>query len=58
MSSCQNKEGSWDFAGGPVAKTALPMQRTLVRFLVRKLEPACPNYEFSCCNKDPAQPNK
>ena len=32
-----------DFPGGPVAKTALPMQGTWVRSLVRELDPTCHN---------------
>ena len=32
-----------DFPGGPVVKTALPMEGTRVRFLVRELYLACHN---------------
>jgi hypothetical protein len=32
-----------DFPGDPVAKTALLTQGAWIRFLVRELNPACPN---------------
>ena len=32
-----------DFLGGPVAKTAPPMQGTWVQSLVRELDPTCNN---------------
>ena len=31
----------WDFLGGPVAKTAFPMQGAWVQSLVRELDPTC-----------------
>ena len=34
---------SWDFPGGPVAKTLLPMQGTQVQSLVKELDPECLN---------------
>ena len=34
----------WDFLGGPVVKTVLPVQGAQVRSLVRELDPACCNY--------------
>ena len=33
----------WDSLGGPVAKTALPMQGTLVQSLAREIDPAIRN---------------
>ena len=46
------KKIEWgDFCGGPVADSVLPMQEAQVWSLVRKLDPAC-------CNWEPVQPNK
>ena len=37
------KDSSWDFLGGLLANTALPVQGAWVRSLVRELDPICRN---------------
>ena len=57
----------WDFPGGQVAKTALPMEQTQVWYPVRELDPTC-KWRYGnatrktedpvCCNQDLVQPKK
>ena len=50
------KNKTRDILGGPVAKTALPMQGTRVQSLVLELDPTCHNWKLTYCNARPHMP--
>ena len=52
---------AWNFPGGPVAKTVLPVRGTWVHSLVGELAVSHATAKMGdpeCCSGDPVQPNK
>ena len=52
------KQPKWDFPGGPVVKTLLPMQGAPVQGLVKDLDPHALTKSSQAATKDPTCSNK